>query len=117
MTFVQYCEAVLKPQLENPDWNMPVKYARNLKRWTALFRREQLLVLSHDEIRDDPEKVAWRIRGFLGGEFPPRMDREVQDQTKAVASEGDTQALGPIFHEMNRELYDFLEAHPGPKTE
>ena len=120
MPFEEYTKTVLEGQLLDPGWISVGKYVDHLKRWKLLFKPDQLLVLSYDELKDDPKKVQWRIQEFLGGSFPGGLGHENtkdNDSKKKVVSPLVSQVLNPIFKEKNLELYRFLDENPGPAME
>jgi sulfotransferase family protein len=86
-------------------------YADQLERWLAVFRREQLLVLTTDELADDPAGVVAQAAAFLGLP-PPELD-------EVVFPRKNTRAYDPIepelreqlarrFAEPNRRLYELV---------
>jgi hypothetical protein len=113
-TFDQYSETVGKEHI------LYGKYVDHLRKWVDLFSRDQLLVLSYDEVQVDPDKVQWRIQEFLGGSFPGKLPR-VNTQgggtkTKTVSSHA-SQILGPLFEVKNDELYEFLDSDHRPSMQ
>ena len=85
------------------------RYAEQLERWFASFPREQLLVLTSDELSDEPGAAYARVLEFLGtaphelDSFPRVFDREYPDmkpQTRRMLAE--------TFSEPNRRLYELL---------
>lgn len=115
LSFDQFAVNVLQDRIAS-SWRMIGKYVDYLRRWVSLFNRKQLLVLSYDELQDDPDRAQWRIRQFLGRDFPGELPRL---NTKGKAKETNSprlanQVLEPIFDVKNQELYQFLEVYPGP---
>lgn len=106
MTFDQYASIVLEPNIFKKEWIWPSKYVDALKKWNDLFGRNNLLVLNFNELQEDPQKVQWRVRNFLGGKFPGKLS-ESTDNFKGM-TEGAKCALGPKFALKNDELYKFL---------
>ena len=43
-------------------------YAKQLKRYFEHFKREQILILSFDRIKQNPEEELKKILGFLGAD-------------------------------------------------
>ena len=106
-------------QVTNDNWVIASRYADLLKRWFNLFDRKKILVLSYDELKDDPGKVQWRIRKFLGGTFPGELghlNTKGSMTTKEVSPKA-KEILGPIFSVKNEELYDLLVDNKGPWME
>jgi hypothetical protein len=117
MTFDQYSERVTPIRKQHIIYG---KYVDHLRNWVDLFSRDQLLVLSYDEVQVDPDKVQWRIQEFLGGSFPGKLPR-VNTQgggtkTKTVSSHA-SQILGPLFEVKNDELYEFLDSDHRPSMQ
>lgn len=120
MNFDQFVENVLKDQLLNPTRSTTGKYVDHLKKWSDLFGRERILVLSYDELRHRPHEVKWRIERFLGRQLPGEIGesntKESKSKAKTVSSVA-RRILEEIFEEKNRELYEFLDDHRGPSME
>jgi hypothetical protein len=85
------------------------RYAEQLERWLSFFPRDQLLVLTSDELLEDPAEVVARVAAFLGipeyraGHYPlegvrpyPAMPGEIR------------QRLAVVFEPENRRLEDLL---------
>lgn len=118
MSFDRYVDTVLAPNIFKDSWRWMSKYVDNLRRWIELFDRNKLLVLSYDELQQDPESVQWRIKEFLGCKFTGELRRRnSKGKYNASVSECVRRALGPRFAAKNEELYQFLEKHPGPWME
>ncbi len=118
MSFETYAATVLKDRLST-KWRVVSKYADFLKRWVKLFGRQHLLVLSYDELQENPSATQKRIELFLGKQLPGKLPR-LNSKTGFGGSKSLEQAnyiLGPIFEKKNQELYDLLEEHPGPSME
>ncbi len=84
-------------------------YAEQLERWLAIFPREQLLVVTTDELGERPAEAYASILAFLGApphrldEYPRVFDREyapMRPETRA--------ALVAHFAEPNRRLEALL---------
>ncbi len=85
------------------------RYAEQLDRWLAQFPREQLLVLSNDELAVQPEETYGRVLEFLGAR-PHRLESypRVYDRDYPPMS-GETEArLSAYFAEPNLRLYELL---------
>src|ERR1035437_1616275 len=54
------------PRPEALQYSDRVRYAEQLRRFHAVFPREQLLVLVYDDFRADNEATVRRVLGFLG---------------------------------------------------
>ena len=84
-------------------------YAEQLERWLAVFPREQLLVVTTDELGERPAESYASILAFLGApphqldEYPRVFDRDyapMEPETRA--------ALSARFEEPNRRLEALL---------
>ena len=84
-------------------------YAEQLERWLAVFPREQLLILSSDDLSDRPEETYREILAFLGApahslpEYPRVFEREygpMNPETRTM--------LEQTFAEPNRRLEALL---------
>eukprot|EP00970_Alexandrium_tamarense_P008208 scaffold1559_cov193-Alexandrium_tamarense.AAC.25 len=99
------------------------EYTTQLKYYAMPFFSWQILVLSYDEVQNNPEMVEWRISQFLGKQFTGKLPRANVRGDAPVTKEKRTlpkqagKFLIPLFHDKNEELYEFLEAHPGPPME
>lgn len=87
-------------------------YAEQLKRYFALFPREQILVLQSEAFFADPQPVFARVCRFLGlepelahADFKPR---NVGDYDASLVSSSVHDELARYFAPFNRELYDLL---------
>jgi hypothetical protein len=66
MSFDDYVDAVVIPNLKKSlAFNFSM-YAKYLKEWFQLFDRKNLLVLSYDELKGNSKKTKWRVKEFLG---------------------------------------------------
>eukprot|EP00568_Trieres_chinensis_P010561 CAMPEP_0183306906 /NCGR_PEP_ID=MMETSP0160_2-20130417/15290_1 /TAXON_ID=2839 ORGANISM="Odontella Sinensis, Strain Grunow 1884" /NCGR_SAMPLE_ID=MMETSP0160_2 /ASSEMBLY_ACC=CAM_ASM_000250 /LENGTH=295 /DNA_ID=CAMNT_0025470385 /DNA_START=212 /DNA_END=1099 /DNA_ORIENTATION=+ len=95
-------------------------YVNHLRRWFELFDRRQILVLSYDELRRDPEKLQERIRCFLGRNIPGPFKRaNANDSQFKIQSPSckAKRALRDFFAPLNEELYQILKSKPGPPME
>ena len=119
-SFEEHVSSRLISELSDPDFPSTSFYVDHIKRFALLFGRDKLLVLSYDEVKTDPKGALWRIKTFLGRDFPgdlgitnthdnPNKLREVPSVAR--------QMLEPIFEAKNQELYEFLDANPGPSVE
>ena len=81
---------------------------------------EMVLILSYDELLQEPSMVIQRIEKFLGtkltGSFPHANSKENPQKVKVVSSLA-KQVLGSVFKDKNEELYRFIQNHPGPSME
>jgi hypothetical protein len=51
---------------EEPDYLDTSRYAYQIERWLELFPREQLLVVTQDEMRENRRDFLRRVYGFIG---------------------------------------------------
>ena len=98
-------------------------YALYLRQWFRVFNRNQILVLSYDELQNDAQRLQQRIRDFLGVSatllpdmLPKSNCNDGPHKVKAPSPEAQ-QALNLIFEPFNEELYRLLEDSPGPPME
>jgi len=97
----------------------PSMYVDHIKTWSKLFGRDKILILSYDELKDDPNIVQQRIETFLDIKLKGQIDRKNQKTTKHkvnVVSDKALQLLIPLFQPKNEELYQFLQDNPGPSS-
>jgi len=138
-TFEEYMHDAILPSLENGT-NRGL-YAHWLQRWVdAGFSRRQMFIAAYDDLRQagDPQHaLLQRLHDFL--ELPPPHPRErlpwrnrqrgTTTGARAAAmampmnqqlhrpSCAQQQQLALGYQSANQELYDWLEAHPGPGVE
>jgi Sulfotransferase domain len=93
------------------------RYAEQLERWFAVFPREQLLVLTCEELAAAPAETYARVLGFLGA---PAHDLEgyprIYAQEYAEMSSEIRSRLAEHFAEPNRRLYELLGRDLGWQT-
>lgn len=95
-------------------------YALHLRQWFDLFDREQILVLSYDEMLNHPETFQGRIQTFLGHKISGRMNpSNVNDSSHKVRhpTPEAKEALLSVLSPLNSKLYELLDANPGPLME
>jgi Sulfotransferase domain len=84
-------------------------YAEQLERWFAIFPREQLLVLSNEELADDTHGTYARVLEHIGApphrlaDYPRVFDRVYGEMQPATR-----QRLSEYFAEPNRRLSELL---------
>lgn len=69
------------------------RYARQLERWLAIFRREQMLILRSEDLYADPAATTHRVTDFLG--LPP---------LRSDAFSAHNATSGPPMNARTREL-------------
>jgi hypothetical protein len=94
-------------------WNWTYRarglYAEQLERWWAAFPREQLLVLTNEELAGDPASTYARVLDFVGAppfelpEYPRVFDREYVEMRAETRA-----ALAAFYAEPNRRLSELL---------
>jgi Sulfotransferase domain. len=104
-------------------------YAYWLRRWFDLFDRNNILVLSYDEIKANSDDAVRRLMQFLSLPEPKESMIELErlnDHYHGVATKGTRswniscsfqRQLYDFFEPLNQELYQLLEDHPGPDME
>jgi hypothetical protein len=85
------------------------RYAEQLERWFAVFPREQLLVLSSDELGSEPARAHTQVLEFLGAPSQ-RLDSYpgVNARYTAPMNPDPRERLAAEFEEPNRRLYELL---------
>jgi len=91
------------------------RYAEQLERWLAVFPRDQLLVVSTEELGERPAETYASILEFLGAEpheladYPRVFDRDYEPMRPGTRA-----ALEATFAEPNRRLEELLRGvwHP-----
>merc|ERR1712194_208112 len=75
-TYDEYARTFILPRLQNgTSHSSSVEislYAKHLETWFQLFRRNQILVLSYDEVVRNSTKARERVELFLGQRFPAK---------------------------------------------
>ena len=134
-TYDSYAREIVISSLNNSTRTTdPQKgmYANYLAKWFELFRRNQILILSHGEILENPIMARWRVETFLGQYFP--LDEDSSNwkwQNSNNYAEKVNQplcstqnALQALFQIQNNQLYKLLrsinnrppmEQHPFPE--
>jgi hypothetical protein len=85
------------------------RYAEQLERWLALFPREQLLVLTSDELLSDPAQTMGRIVRFLGiPEWQAERYRRRSVQGEAPMAPETRERLARVLEPHNRRLEELL---------
>ncbi len=88
-------------------------YAQQLERWLAVFSRDQLLVLTTDELAERSADAYARVLAFLGApehsldDYPRVFDRDYPPMAEETRAR-----LAEAFAEPNRRLAELLEADP-----
>eukprot|EP00956_Cyclotella_meneghiniana_P007264 scaffold9913_cov36-Cyclotella_meneghiniana.AAC.3 len=119
LTFEQHAELLTQGK-PNKRWASTGKYVDHLKEFASFVPRENILVLSYDELKMDSERAQWRIQQFLGKEFPgqlPHLNQHDSPNKVRSISERAQKILEPFYQAKNDELYKFLEMNPGPWME
>ena len=124
MSFDQYAQEVLRPQfikksfLKGTQDIAMVHPSDVLPLWTKYFARQQILVLSYDELEYNRQRFMWRIQQFLG----KTLNRSiiVDDVDNELARKIPIEAkdtLEALYWAKNKELYRWLNANRGPVME
>ena len=105
-------------------------YARWVKEWFRHFdRSQQILLLSYDELKTNPQRFVERLHAFLQ-QPPPKQSTENSPNRKVVPQSNYRHAVDQdmpscelqqkwfdIFEPYNQELYKLLNASSGPPME
>jgi hypothetical protein len=138
----QFAEEVLIPQIENDEnegnsafneWVPPAYglYGKWLREWLDYFGRDNLLVLSYDELDKNPSKFRERVASFI---FPKMPISIIEDLTKVIKDSfaSNTQSchlktntmacsiqhkLEAKYAKSTREFYNLINSRPGPPME
>jgi hypothetical protein len=82
------------------------RYAEQLERWLELFADEQLLILSAEDLFEDPLKVVAEAQEFLGLELVAPADVEAKNARSYAPIAAEVRAtLSASFDPHNRRLY------------
>ena len=95
-------------------------YVDHLKEWEKRFDRKNILILSYDELLQEPAMTIQRIEKFLGTKLIGSLRRENTQENSRKVKEVSSYAkavLGPLYKDKNEELYRFIRDHPGPPME
>ncbi|KAL7478737.1 hypothetical protein ACHAW6_004488, partial [Cyclotella cf. meneghiniana] len=91
------------------------EYVRHLKTWASIFNRQNVLVLSFDELLQYPSRSQWRVEQFLDKNFQLALESVgVKDEGTPLCS---LITLEPYFTRANDELYHFMDSVVGPWME
>ena len=119
--FEQYAQNVLRDKISNKPERSTGFYVDHIKKWVSLFGRNRILLLSYDELKENPSIFQRRVQEFLGISSTTHdishmntMDSPGKVRTVAPLAR---QVLGPVFRKKTDELYEYLNAHPGPPME
>jgi len=85
------------------------RYAEQLERWLVHFPREQLLVLSSEELAARPDEAYARVLAFLGAP-PHRLETypRVYERNYPPMRSETQERLSRCFAEPNRRLYELV---------
>jgi Sulfotransferase domain len=115
---------VIRKQRETAGYKgsaVAADYVYWLKLWCRLFDRQQIFLVSHEELVRDPDKVAERIGNFLERDFYGKFQsfNQALNETRALLPCDDKiqSELAAAFKAPNDELYEFLREHPGSEYE
>jgi hypothetical protein len=95
-------------------------YALHLQKWFELFDRQQILVLSYDELKNHPTTLQYRVRKFLGHPIPGDLRYANSNDNPLKVNQPPlkvTELLSQILDPLNEDLYSLLEQTPGPPME
>jgi len=123
VSFEQYAKRLSRSRSSQEIDNVGF-YAHFLAKWFTLFPRENILVISYDELKADPTKVLWRIESFLGLRVilnliltdPAALENLNSQDSKSKVRLPSCEAqktLADMYEAENQKLYDLLESDPG----
>mmetsp|Transcript_824 Transcript_824/g.1253 ORF Transcript_824/g.1253 Transcript_824/m.1253 type:complete len:287 (-) Transcript_824:57-917(-) len=129
MTFNEFVRDVTMPALATNEVQDLGKgrssryglYANHLKEWFRLFNRNQILVLSYDELCTAPERVQDRIQRFIGrtisGSLQEKINSNDSEEKFFKPSAEVKQCIETFMKAHNERLYQLLEENPGTVVE
>lgn len=115
-TFNAYLDTSVFPSIDTSYGH----YAKWLRKWMDLFDRNQILVLSHEELMSEPVSVIHRLQKFLHFEGRSRMEVAVHNKRSGKVADVPglsckaQKRLSKVFEQSNKDLYELLNARPGP---
>lgn len=117
LSFGEYAERFIIPRINDTlSW-----YGDKLQTWFELYDREQILVLSYDELKTNETALFERIFAFLQlpatGSGIPFHVRMQGDKSIPLPPCSIQNRLATLFEPSNTKLYSLLEANPGPEME
>lgn len=121
-SFIEIQRTTVMSDIFNSEWERVYgTYVHWLKLWCKNVDRKQILVLSFDELVNDPEMMLLRIHKFLDIPLPSGELVLPQRNTDFLAPPPppciDQLELAEYFIDSNEELYKFLDENPGPAVE
>ena len=98
-------------------------YSKLISQWLQVIPRSQMLILSYQELKNDPGTFMKRIEDFLG--LPPHKPNATFKRANVKSFAEKTflpscrskNKLAGIFQPFNEELYALLRQNPGPPME
>jgi len=121
-TFDEFIDSYILPGIVAPEpWNFGL-YARWLKEWFDLFPRENILIATYSDLKANETDFLERLHEFLGLPLegaPLKTDKcnDIHSRLEEPIPCEVQNRLAEVFEPANQELYDLLEAHPGPSME
>lgn len=120
-TFFEYAKQYIFEEVKNPSSPSPFgiasagQYAKHLRKWFDFVHRQNILVMSFEELVNDSPKAEQRIRDFLGFNVPgsPTLVDDKWQKPRCNVQK----RLESTFETLNQDLYKLLEANPGPNSE
>ena len=122
LNFANYTELRILPSMREEHPSNRGLYAHWLRKWFKLFNRSQIFVASYDDFRRNETDFLTRVHAFLelpdrnpNGQAPKSNDKHAMNVDPIPCSV--QEHLANEFEPLNQELYDLLEANPGPPME
>ena len=121
-SFDEYVDEELVLVLTHQTRKVPLN-STHIRQWFDVLKREQILILSYHELKNDPTTFQRRIEDFLG--LPPNNGRSQMKTLNAKTFSGkeavpscqSRNKLAGIFQPHNKDLYALLAQNPGPPME
>ena len=125
MLFDEFVQSVSIPALNRKDGpgrsSRHSLYALHLSKWFEIFDRKHILLLSYDELKQNPSRVQERINQFLelqvragNLKYSNSNDNPYKVQSPPIKAQ---EALQDFFSQHNEDLYSLLESNQGPPME
>lgn len=98
-------------------------YSKLIPQWLEVIPRDQMLLLSYQELKNDPVTFMTRIEGFLGlaphkpNEMLKRVNCKSYAEKTSLSSCRSQIKLADVFQPFNADLYALLAQNPGPPME
>jgi len=119
MTFTEYAtHAIPKFIAEKMS---PSLYGPMLQNLIKYLDRKQILILSYEESKSDPDKFLSRFRDFVGLQSDVKLEQSFSNNASGAAEKYPScsvqKQLAEAYRESNEEFYELMDKNPGPPME